>query len=88
MPLLDARLLAVDRLAFGFDRRAAVTAALGVPMVRTVAMWAYGSLAFSPFLVTTLLVLVGRRDRAWIVATALIAATAISVASLAVTPAY
>ena len=51
-------------------------------------MWAYGSLAFSPFLVTTLLVMVGRRDRAWVVATALIAAAAVSVASLAFTPAY
>ena len=88
VPLADARLATADRLLFGIDRDALVASALHLPFVRMVARFAYLSLSYTPPIVTVSLVISGRRQLAWTVATALIASLALSVCGLALVPAY
>jgi membrane-associated phospholipid phosphatase len=65
MPLMDNVLAQADWTAFGFSRAPLATWPADWPIGYEVMVWIYNTLSPQPFILLTLLFLIGRADHAW-----------------------
>jgi hypothetical protein len=87
-PLADTWLRGLDSVLFGFDRDAFVSQFKHSPPTMRAFGWIYMSLSWMPQLLFILLAINGREGRAWATLNALLITLIVSVACLALMPAY
>jgi membrane-associated phospholipid phosphatase len=87
-PLADTWLRSLDSDLFGFDRDAFVGHFKNSPPTMQAFGWIYMSLGWMPQLLFILLAIIGRAEHAWATLNALLATLVVSVACLALMPAY